>query len=276
MNLKLTIEGDASQLAMVLAALGGVNGGSAAGVVTHGNVSVSGLAPNAAPTTSPFPPMPTAVPAGDDDDGPANPNAPATDVNGLPWDERIHAKTKGTTGDGAWRRRRGVDDATVQTVEAELRARAPAPIASAPTAPAMVPPMPQPIPMPPPVPFSPPAAAPMPVTDPGNVATGFPAAGAAPAFSPPPMPQPVPEPVQTNVAQVSGSLDFAQFMQHLSGQMAKRDASGAPLVHADYLASVTSEIAGAFSVTLNSITDIATNPAMITYAVQVMQRDQRW
>ena len=44
------------------------------------------------------------------------------DSTGLPWDERIHASTKTKTAAGIWTKRRGVDDATVARVTAELRA----------------------------------------------------------------------------------------------------------------------------------------------------------
>lgn len=61
------------------------------------------------------------------DDEPTNDAPPATDKNGLPWDERIHAGTKALNGDGTWKKRRGVDDATVAAVTAELTGAAPAP-----------------------------------------------------------------------------------------------------------------------------------------------------
>lgn len=54
------------------------------------------------------------------DDEPTNATPPATDKNGLPWDERIHAGTKALNADGTWKKRRGVDDATVAAVTAEL------------------------------------------------------------------------------------------------------------------------------------------------------------
>lgn len=44
------------------------------------------------------------------------------DKTGIPWDERIHASSRVKTSDGCWRKRRGIDDATVATVEAELKA----------------------------------------------------------------------------------------------------------------------------------------------------------
>jgi len=53
--------------------------------------------------------------------------APANNVEldskGLPWDDRIHAGTKTKTVPGAWKAKKGVDAATVASVEAELRAR---------------------------------------------------------------------------------------------------------------------------------------------------------
>jgi hypothetical protein len=95
-----------------------------------------------------------------------------------------------------------------------------------------------------------------------------------------PVPEPAPQPAPAPAPAPTGPIDFAQFMQHLSEQMGKRDAAGAPLVHADYLAAITNEISTAFApqgvAPLTAITDIAANPAMITYAMQLMQRDQRW
>lgn len=43
------------------------------------------------------------------------------DKSGLPWDERIHASTRTKNADGQWKRKRGIDEATVTQVEAELR-----------------------------------------------------------------------------------------------------------------------------------------------------------
>ena len=61
------------------------------------------------------------------DDEPTNDTPPATDKNGLPWDERIHAGTKALNADGTWKKRCGVDDATVATVTAELTGATPTP-----------------------------------------------------------------------------------------------------------------------------------------------------
>lgn len=91
-------------------------------------------------------PAPTVVPVPQpepQDDEPTNDAPPATDKNGLPWDERIHAGTKALNGDGTWKKRRGVDDATVAAVTAELTGAAPAPTPT---------PQPEPTPAPTPAP----------------------------------------------------------------------------------------------------------------------------
>lgn len=43
------------------------------------------------------------------------------DKAGFPWDQRIHSGNKQKVTDGTWRKRRGIDDATVALVEGELR-----------------------------------------------------------------------------------------------------------------------------------------------------------
>lgn len=59
--------------------------------------------------------------------GPVSSAAPATlagvelDKTGLPWDNRIHAESKGKIADGTWRKKRNLDPALVAQVEAELR-----------------------------------------------------------------------------------------------------------------------------------------------------------
>lgn len=59
------------------------------------------------------------------------------DINGLPWDERIHASTKTKTVPGAWTKKRGLDEKTEKKVIAELRQAYPEPVsAAAPTPPA--------------------------------------------------------------------------------------------------------------------------------------------
>lgn len=291
MKLTLMITGSASALASILASL-------------PDDVSVEGAAPApmmpapAMPAPAPaIPPMPAAPTGGDGDDDANDSAGGATDgsgldADGLPWDERIHASTKTKTAKNTWTKvRNGPKGDALAAIEAELRARVPAPVAMPAPAP-VAPVMPAPVPMPAmPVPSAPlpPVAAPMPAVAPAVMAPPMPAAD--PAFSPPPVaappmpeaapaPAPVPTPVETAVAQATGTLDFAQFMQHLSGNMTKPGPDGAPMVHADYLAGITAEISTAFAphgiAPLTAITDIATNPQMITYAVQLLQRDGRW
>lgn len=42
------------------------------------------------------------------------------DINGLPWDERIHSSSKNKNADGSWRGRKGVPPGTITKVKAEL------------------------------------------------------------------------------------------------------------------------------------------------------------
>lgn len=93
------------------------------------------------------------------DDEPTNDAPPATDKNGLPWDERIHAGTKALNGDGTWKKRRGVDDATVAAVTAELTGEAPVPTPA---------PQPETAPAPAPTPAAQPETAPTPTPVPST------------------------------------------------------------------------------------------------------------
>jgi hypothetical protein len=167
--------------------------GEAAAPATGGTLAILAAAPPppvlaseallasaaAAVTVAPPPPPP---PAGVE-----------VDVAGLPWDARIHASSKTKNADGSWRAKRGVDDAIVATLTAELKsvmAAPPAPIDPAAAFGA------------PPAPLSPPlavtslgpgaaiAAPPSivvvpdaPLAPPAGVATASPAAVASPAVS---------------------------------------------------------------------------------------------
>lgn len=96
-------------------------------------------------------PTPSPVPQPEpQDDEPTNDAPPASDKNGLPWDERIHAGTKALNGDGTWKKRRGVDDATIAAVTAELTGADP---------------QPEPTPAPQPEPTPAPTPAPVPSTN---------------------------------------------------------------------------------------------------------------
>lgn len=68
------------------------------------------------------------------------------DTKGMPWDNRIHAESKGKIADGTWRSKRNLDPTVKAQVEAELRKvmgapvaapLAPAPVAATVTAPSM-------------------------------------------------------------------------------------------------------------------------------------------
>lgn len=74
-----------------------------------------------APTATTQAPAQTAAATGDAD----------LDSAGFPWDGRIHARTKTKIADGTWKKKRGIDDATVQAVQAEYAGN-PAPTATAP------------------------------------------------------------------------------------------------------------------------------------------------
>ena len=53
----------------------------------------------------------------------SEPSATTTglDVEGVPWDERIHASTKGRTKKGKWKRRKGIEDSTYLKITNELK-----------------------------------------------------------------------------------------------------------------------------------------------------------
>lgn len=125
---------------------------------------------------------------------------PSEDVDsaGTPWDARIHAGNRATIKDGTWRKKPGVDKATITAVEADLAARAPlaapstlapppppapADIAAAETVGNAPPPPPPAAATPPPPHVSAPAAAPPP--PPAASASPAPTATPAPPVSSP-------------------------------------------------------------------------------------------
>lgn len=195
----------------------------------------------------------------DDDNGPANTNAPAADAAGIPWDERIHSKTKAMNADGTWRKRRGVTDAMIGQVETELKARGAQGAGMY---------------MPPPVQqFQPPAASPPPAQQQFTL---------PPNFQPPPVQQFQPpaqqyQPQQpTSPPQQVQLLDFMGFMTHLANQMSKRDANGVPLMDVNYLAGICQKISAQFGVQFNAITDLQNRPDLIPFAIQLITNDGRW
>lgn len=79
---------------------------------------------------TPPPPPPLDAPGASDQsstgqtgaNAPQGSNGAELDVNGLPWDARIHSSSKNKNQDGTWRYTRGGDTAERARVEAELRA----------------------------------------------------------------------------------------------------------------------------------------------------------
>lgn len=123
------------ELAALQALIGVLRGGPNARDYSHAD---SDRVPAPRPPVAPEPVVPT----------PPTSTGPS-DTSGLPHDSRIHSTPPTTNADGTWRKRRGVDDATIAAVTAELRAGQPeAPAAPEPTpgepnaAPVSVPPAP--------------------------------------------------------------------------------------------------------------------------------------
>ena len=88
-----------------------------------------------APSTAVAAPS-TSVPAAPPATSPTPQTEIQRDKNGLPWDERIHSGSRAMNKDGSWRARKGVAEALVTQVEAELRAGAPASVPAPPAPPA--------------------------------------------------------------------------------------------------------------------------------------------
>lgn len=130
-----------SELADIVAKLNGAHTAPVDGIVkTPIEVPADGNTYQTNMSTGVTTPVPVPQPEPQDDE-PTNDAPPATDKNGLPWDERIHAGTKALNADGTWKKRRGVDDATVAAVTVELTGAAPTPA-----------PQPEPTPAPAPTP----------------------------------------------------------------------------------------------------------------------------
>jgi hypothetical protein len=113
MNITLTITGSAATLARVLSLLDNSSDQIELPLVIAAPEPV--VAPVQAVETPVMPEVSAATPT--------VPGEPEFDSSGLAWDERIHSAQRGTTNDGKWRKRRNVDDAVYNAVEAELRAR---------------------------------------------------------------------------------------------------------------------------------------------------------
>lgn len=182
------------------------------------------------------------------------------DSNGLPWDERIHAGTKGQNKDGSWKGKRGVDDATIAAVTAELKAR----VANQPAA------------APAPGVFDKVAATLTPPVAPGNVPAaggfaapaGVPTAGqnanVAPAVN---APSPMPAPVAAPVPQAAPARDFQGLMQKISRLFADKQ------ITPDYPNSIVARINQGFQSNVATLTDIVNDPRMVEYAWQCLEVD---
>lgn len=246
MKLTLMIEGSPAVIAAVLAALPG-----GATVVT--DQQELPLDPAPAPQTAVTATEPvgsTAIPTSD----PVDAGAPQVDSAGVPWDARIHASSKATVSAGTWRMKRGVDQATVDAVLAELtgqnQAVSPMPIPM-PVMP--VEPMPMPVTDMPAVGIVPePAAIPMPVAEPGTVNTLL---------------TPQPEPAATGAA-----ITIPEFMQKLSAQMTGPDAK----ITNEYLAEVVGKFNAAYGTTFVTVNDFFTAPHQLPALVQMITLDGKW
>lgn len=282
-NVTFSLAVDDPRFSAVLAILMGTTAMSAPSVTTTASQT-------AAPVPTPMPHAPLAmppVPQGDDDDGDdgAIPGAPPVDTTGLvdsaglPWDERIHAETRATNGDGTWRKRRKVDPTVVAAVELELRGNSPAGV-SPPPPPVTMPP----IPMTPAIPAPPQGAVTMPPAVTAPVA--MPVAA--------PVPQALP-PIATALPQPSDTMDMPTFMQGLTQQLQKSDVDGSitgtpgrKVIDADYMIGICGEVSTAFIAAnyiqqpLRALTDIGGLPdnahqtAFLNYTIQLFQRDNRW
>lgn len=199
-------------------------------------------------------------PDDEDDNAPMNTAAPALDVNGLPWDERIHAKTKSTNKDGSWKKGRGVTDAQIAQVEAELRARTASPIPNAGNG---VPPSQPPSPAQPSYPSQPAMSAPAPAVAPVN--TPAPQSAVSQVGSTVPMPQP---PAQ--IPAQPQAFDFGQLMTGLNAAMmgGRLDTAG--------LAGVVAEINGAWGQCINEITDLAQQPEKLEWVKTLLINRGYW
>ena len=187
----------------------------------------------------------------DDDNGAPDANAPSVDATGLPWDERIHAKSKAINKDGTWKSRRGVQPVEVSRVEAELRA---AVQHQAPAAP--------PAPQAPMAPAVPAWAGQAPVAPQAPMA---PTAPSAPVAPPAPQAAPIPAAPSAPVAPVR---DF----QGLTNQITNLIKAQA-IAH-NYPQTIVDRINTGFNITtVTTLSDIVNEPAMIDYAWQCLDVD---
>lgn len=212
-KITITISGDSLAELFASAAQIAALGGSTAPTIVVATSDAGNLTASTAPAAT------------DGDDGQPDTDAPEFDSAGIPWDERIHAGTKGRNQDGTWKRRRNTSDVFYSTVMAELaqRSAGQAPT-TAPTPPAPPAPPASPAPVgivdqgPVHIPAAPPAPAPA-VAPAANVApVPAPPAPPAPAVpATPPAPSvPAPETVAAPPAPQVGGMDFKMLMPKIA------------------------------------------------------------
>ena len=156
------------------------------------------------------------------------PNVTDLDADGLPWDGRIHAKTKTKKSDGTWTMLRGGPKGEeLIAIQAELRAVV---AGSAPT----------PTPMP-----------------------------STPEPAPTPTPMPMPQDAADNAPTVE-TITFGEFMQNLTPRMMSQ------VITTDYLIGVVKETNGALGLSLNTVTDVQSNPDAQAHVIGIFQRDGVW
>ena len=198
------------------------------------------------------------IPTADEDDEtppPVGVTIPATDATGLPWDERIHSASKATVKDGTWRKKKGVDAATIAQVESELRARAAGPVPTQQPQPQQPAPVQQP-------PFAP-------------AQPGFPS---QPAMTAPVQVEPaVSMPAQSQVTaptpqQPAQTLDFNGLM------MGMQKGMQAGKIDVQVLTQLVSEINTAWGSGLTTITDLAQpqNAHMVPWVKDLIASKGLW
>jgi hypothetical protein len=228
---------------------------------------------------------------GDDEGGtPANTND--LDGRGFPHNEKIHSSNPTKNKDGTWKKRKGVDQATTDAVESEMRTSGFGRIAPAGTpqtfAPQPQPPVyaaqPQPQftaqPQPAPVGGAPtytpaPVYAPQPETPIQSTISRLenqmgiqPQAPAPVTYAP--QPQPVAAaPVQHGATAAVGPADFGTVMNRI------REGFAAQRIDMNYPTSLVQRINHAFNTAIGNITEIGGNSAMVDYTIQMLNADGR-
>ena len=301
MKITITLDcADVAEAATVMAALAGLNQVSGRATrsptVAH-ETHTPATAPTATAAPAPVPPMmppaaPAPAPAMSAPPAPApvrpsTPSAPVAnaapaptstaepapaglDASGIPWDSRIHSANGKKNGDGTWRRRRGVDDATFNQIEASLKAAAP-PAPAMPAATAAEPPLP----------LTPPPAPAMSAPPPMPAATAPPAPPMPPAATlEPVIGQPFnlngPVPVAPVGEAPASQIDFPSFMRHLGSRMQAVDANGQQILNGDYMAGLCQRVSARIGKSLGVITEVGQHPGAVDVAVGMMLADGKW